>query len=48
MEVAPLLTAPFVSLEDLLFLKKQAGRPKDLEDIRRLTALQQGSQDEPR
>jgi predicted nucleotidyltransferase len=39
MEVAPQLAATFVSLEDLLFLKKLAGRPKDLEDIERLQAL---------
>jgi hypothetical protein len=39
LEAAPGVRAPFVSLEDLLSLKQRAGRPKDLEDIRQLTAL---------
>ena len=43
MEVAPGLAAPFVSFDDLLFLKQQAGRPRDLEDIERLTVLKQES-----
>jgi hypothetical protein len=38
-EVSPGVRATFVSLEDLLFLKKQAGRPLDLEDIRQLEQL---------
>ena len=38
-DVAPGVRATFVSLEDLLFLKKQAGRPLDLEDIRQLEQL---------
>ena len=43
MEIAPSLAAPFVSFDDLLFLKQQAGRPRDLEDIERLTVLKQES-----
>jgi hypothetical protein len=31
--------APFVSREDLLEMKRKAGRPRDLEDIRALEAL---------
>ena len=38
-DVAPGVRATIVSLEDLLFLKKQAGRPLDLEDIRQLEQL---------
>jgi hypothetical protein len=33
------LNAPFVSLNDLLYLKRQANRPRDLEDIRNLEKL---------
>ena len=35
-----------LSLEDLVFLKKKAGRPKDLEDIRKLNALYEEISDE--
>ncbi len=38
-DVTPNLSATFVSLEDLLSLKRHAGRPRDLEDIERLTAV---------
>ena len=38
-EVAPGLAAPFVSLEDLLELKKQAARPRDILDIEQLKKL---------
>jgi predicted nucleotidyltransferase len=43
LDLVPDLQAPFVSLEDLLCLKQQAGRPKDLEDIRQLTVLRKDS-----
>jgi hypothetical protein len=39
MELLPNLPAAFVSYEDLLRLKRQAGRPKDLLDIDKLQAL---------
>jgi hypothetical protein len=39
MEIAPSLIATFVSFEDLLAMKKRAGRPEDIEDINRLRAL---------
>ena len=35
-----------LSLEDLIFLKKKAGRPKDLDDISKLNALYEESSDE--
>jgi hypothetical protein len=38
-DVVPNVSATFVSLEDLLSLKRRAGRPRDLEDIERLTAV---------
>ena len=38
-EVGPGLTAPFVSLETLLQMKRDAGRPQDLVDIEELTRL---------
>lgn len=38
-EVAPGLWAPFVSKRTLLDMKRTAGRPQDLEDIRRLNRL---------
>ena len=46
MELAPGLVASFVGYEDLVFLKGQAGRPQDVEDIERLKALRQGAGDE--
>lgn len=39
MEVASGVTATFVSFDDLIILKKQAGRPQDTIDIQRLEAL---------
>ena len=41
-DIAPNIQAAFVSLDDLLRLKSQAGRPQDLEDIRQLEALRKG------
>lgn len=40
LEVAPSLRAPFIGLDDLIRLRKQAGRPLDLDDIENLTFLQ--------
>ena len=37
--VGPDLQAPIVSLQDLLFLKRQANRPKDLQDIYYLSEI---------
>lgn len=42
-EVAPGLPATVVSLPDLLALKAQAARPKDMLDIEKLKAIQQES-----
>jgi hypothetical protein len=44
-EVAPGLAAPFVSLEDLLEMKKQAARPKDLVDIEQLKKIVEDGSD---
>lgn len=38
-ELGPGLDVPFVGRDDLLAMKREAGRPKDLEDIRLLEAL---------
>jgi hypothetical protein len=45
MEVAPQVVAPFVSLADLIRLKRLAGRPRDVEDVERLRALHGGDPD---
>lgn len=45
MEVAPGVPATFIGLEDLLRLKRQAGRPQDRLDIEKLTALRRGATD---
>ena len=42
MELAPGLSATFVSYDELLRLKNHAGRPKDLDDVARLKALREG------
>lgn len=34
--------APFASLDDLIAMKRAAGRPKDLEDLRQLERLREG------
>lgn len=39
MDVSPRASATFVALDDLLSLKRQAGRPQDLQDIDRLQAI---------
>lgn len=39
LEVAPGLPATFVSCEDLLTMKRQAGRAQDVEDIEKLSTL---------
>lgn len=39
MEIAPGVEATFVGLEDLLRLKRQSGRPQDLDDVRHLSDL---------
>ena len=44
MEIAPGLPATFVSYEHLLHLKRQAGRPQDLDDIAKLQAIRQPPQ----
>ena len=44
-DVVPGVPATFVSLEDLLLLKKQAGRARDLTDIEKLEAVRGRPQD---
>ena len=45
-EVAPDVAATFASLDDLILLKKRAGRPQDVLDIERLTTLRDGGRRE--
>ena len=40
LEVSPTVRAAFVGIEDLISLKKQAGRPLDLDDVEKLNFLQ--------
>lgn len=42
MDLAPGISATFVSLEDLIAMKRRAGRPQDMQDIERLR--QQGTE----
>lgn len=41
LEISPGLSATFVSFDDLIELKKRAGRPKDLDDIERLLQIRE-------
>ena len=43
MEVAPAVMATFLGLDDLVTLKKAAGRPQDMLDVERLEALRKDS-----
>ncbi len=40
LEVSPNVRASFVGIEDLISLKRQAGRPLDLDDVEKLNFLQ--------
>ena len=44
-EVAPGVTVPIISAEDLIVTKVLAGRPKDLDDVRGVLLAQAGSLD---
>jgi hypothetical protein len=46
LEVRPGLEATFVGLDDLLRLKREAGRPKDLMDIENLERIRRGGDDD--
>ena len=41
-EVSPGVSAPFVGIDDLIAMKRRAGRPIDLDDVRVLEALRSG------
>lgn len=45
LELSPGIAATFVSLDDLLELKRRAGRPQDLADIARLEQVRRERQD---
>jgi len=42
LEVSPGLPATFVAVDDLIAMKRAAGRPQDLQDVERLRALRGG------
>lgn len=42
LETAPGVVATFVGLDDLIAMKRAAGRPQDLQDAERLEALREG------
>lgn len=44
LEVSPTVRAAFVGIEDLIGLKRQAGRPLDLDDVEKLNFLQSEQQ----
>ena len=46
MEVAPGIPATFVGFDDLVTLKRRAGRPQDVSDIAQLMALRKGDPDD--
>ena len=46
-EISPGITATFVSLRDLIAMKRLAGRPVDLDDVRVLESLHPGKEQEP-
>lgn len=42
LEIGPGVVASFVSLDDLIEMKRRAGRPADLDDIEQLQRLRKG------
>jgi predicted nucleotidyltransferase len=46
MEVGPGITATFVGLDDLIRLKRAAGRPQDMLDIEQLDAIRENDSDD--
>ena len=47
MEIAKGLTVPVADVQDLIKMKRAAGRPKDLIEVEVLSALQDEIEDEP-